>query len=342
MYPALARFLPLVGIFVIDQRQPITTTTRASYPVALLNKSARGSSGSMVSSSFIKLRTRSSVGFGTTTWISTYSSPRTPSRALGTPFSRSRSVVPLLVAGGMRMSERPSIVGTSIFAPRVASLILTGTFTCKSFPCRSKNGCGLTSTRKYKSPVGAPIVPALPLPGTRTRDPLATPAGMRTSMVSVRLTRPSPPHVLHMVRSLPVPPQRVHGTLKRILPAACWIVPVPPHVGQVCGEPTAPVPWQVSQVSRRVIEIFFTAPRTASQKSISLWYSRSPPGSCSTSISAPRPPRKNWLNRSRKLDPLVPPTLPGLPALELKSNPPKSKLTRASSGSLPGGGPPGW
>jgi hypothetical protein len=38
-------------------------------------------------------------------------------------------VLPLLVAGGIRTSARPSIVGTSIFAPSVASLTFTGTFT---------------------------------------------------------------------------------------------------------------------------------------------------------------------------------------------------------------------
>src|SRR4029453_6921638 len=115
---------------------------------AFENKSLRGSSGATVSSSFMMLRTRSSVGFGTITWISTYWSPRAPLRALGTPFSRSRSVLPLLVAGGMRTRDRPSIVGTSTFAPRVASLTVTGTLVYKSFPRRSKNGCGRTSTSK--------------------------------------------------------------------------------------------------------------------------------------------------------------------------------------------------
>src|SRR5258707_10160282 len=237
---------------------------------ALANKSLRGSAGATSSSSFISLRTRSSVGSGTTTWISTYWSPRSPFRALGTPFSFNRSVLPLFVPGGMRTSERPSIVGTSTFAPSDASATVTGTLVYKSFPRRSKNSCGRTTTRKYKSPGGAPIVPALPLPRTRTRPPFATPAGMRTSIDSIRRTRPSPLQVLQSVRSLPVPPHRVHGTLKRILPAACWIVPVPPHAAQVCGEPTAPVPWQVPQVSSRVIESFFTAPRTASQKPISI------------------------------------------------------------------------
>src|SRR6266852_2461098 len=230
------------------------------------------------------------------------------------------------------------MVGTSILAPSVASLTVTGTFVYKSLPRLSKYSWGLTTTRKYKSPAGAPIVPELPLPGTRTRPPFETPAGMRTSIVSDRRTRPSPPQVLHVVRSLPVPPHRVHGTLNRILPAACWIVPVPPHTGHVCGEPTAPVPWHVSQVSSRVIESFFTAPRTASQKSISIWYSRSPPASCSGSIPAlPRPPLKNWLKSSRKLEP--PPAAPEPPP---KSNPPKSKLTSCSPPCPPGPpGPPG-
>src|SRR5215472_11598459 len=191
------------------------------YTPALVNKSFRGSSGSIRSNSFIKLRTRSSVRFGTMTCTSTYWSPRVPFRALGTPFSRKRSVLPLLVPGGIFTKERPSIVGTSIFAPKVASLTVTGTLVYRSLPRRSKKGCGRTTTRKYKSPAGAPIVPAFPFPGTRTRPPLATPAGMRTSIVSVRRTRPSPPHVLQGVRNLPVPPQRLHGTLKRIFPAAC-------------------------------------------------------------------------------------------------------------------------
>src|SRR6266446_2037039 len=116
------------------------------------------------------------------------------------------------------------------------------------------------------------------------------------------------------------------------------MVPVPPQAVQDCGEPTAPVPWHVSQASSLVIESFFTAPRTASQKPISIWYSRSPPASCSGSMAAcPRPPLKNWLKRSRKLDP--PPAAPELPP---KSNPPKSKLTSGSPPCPPSPpGPPG-
>src|SRR5260370_41518260 len=114
------------------------------------------------------------------------------------------------------------------------------------------------------------MVPEFPFPGPRTPPPFATRGGIRTSMVSVRRTRPSPAHVGHMDRNLPVPPHRLHGTLNRILPAVCWIEPVPLHVGHVCGLPIAPVPRHVSQVSIRVICSLFTAPRTASHKSISI------------------------------------------------------------------------
>jgi len=54
------------------------------------------------------------------------------------------------------------------------------------------------------------------------------------------------------------------------------------------------------------------------------------PASLSGSMPAPRPPRKNWLNRSRKLVPPAPP----------KSNPPKSKCTPPASPES-GGAPPG-
>ena len=71
---------------------------------------------------------RSSRGMGTLTVISTISSPRTPSRvAEGTPFSRRRSFWPDCVPGGIFSRARPSIVGTSIFAPSAASVALTGT-----------------------------------------------------------------------------------------------------------------------------------------------------------------------------------------------------------------------
>src|ERR1035438_2755244 len=60
----------------------------------------------------------------------------------------------------------------------------------------------------YRSPGGAPIVPALPLPGTRRREPSRAPGGMRISTLSVWVMRPSPPQPGQALRSLPEPPQR--------------------------------------------------------------------------------------------------------------------------------------
>ena len=64
-------------------------------------------------------------------------------------------------------------------------------------------------------------------------------------------------------------------------PLVCVTCPVPPQTSQSCGAPTAPDPPQVAQVSRRVMVSFLTVPRTASQKLISIRYSRSEPGSLS-------------------------------------------------------------
>jgi len=81
-----------------------------------------------------------------------------PPRALAIPFSRSRSVLPQFVPGGILPASAVNR-GTSIFAPSVASLTVTGTFVYKSFPRRLEKWMRRTSTRKYKSPAGAPIVP---------------------------------------------------------------------------------------------------------------------------------------------------------------------------------------
>ena len=94
------------------------------------------------------------------------------------------------------------------------------------------------------------MVPAFPFPGTRSREPLRAPGGMRTSTVSVRVTRPSPPHVGQALRSLPVPPQRGQVRLNRMAPAIWVTLPVPLHWGQTTSPvPVDPVPWQVLQTS---------------------------------------------------------------------------------------------
>src|SRR5215467_12997590 len=94
------------------------------------HNSALGSCGFNFCSSCHSSRTRRSRASGTIILISTISSPRVPSRvAEGTPFSGSRSFWPLWVPGGTLSCDRPSIVGTSIFAPRAASDAATGTTT---------------------------------------------------------------------------------------------------------------------------------------------------------------------------------------------------------------------
>jgi len=71
------------------------------------------------------------------------------------------------------------------------------------------------------------MVPAFPFPGTRSREPLRAPGGMRISTVSVRVTRPSPPQVGHEFFSLPLPPQLGHVRLNRMAPAIWLTLPVP-------------------------------------------------------------------------------------------------------------------
>src|ERR1051326_7304716 len=96
----------------------------------LLHSSDRGSSGLSFCNSCHSSRAFKSRASGTTSLTSTISSPRCPSLvAEGTPFSRRRSFCPLCVPGGILSCERPSIVGTSIFAPSAASQASTGTVT---------------------------------------------------------------------------------------------------------------------------------------------------------------------------------------------------------------------
>src|ERR1039458_3880990 len=64
----------------------------------------------------------------TTTSTVTIWSPRCSGRpAFSTPRSRKRSFCPLCVPGGIFNCARPSMVGTSTFAPREASGTVTGT-----------------------------------------------------------------------------------------------------------------------------------------------------------------------------------------------------------------------
>src|SRR5689334_13135207 len=96
----------------------------------LPHKSARGSSACSLCNSCHSSRAFISWASGTIILISTISSPRLSVRvAEGTPFSRRRSFCPLCVPGGILSWDRPSMVGTSIFAPSADSHAATGTVT---------------------------------------------------------------------------------------------------------------------------------------------------------------------------------------------------------------------
>src|SRR5262249_41135304 len=76
--------------------------------------------------------------------------------------------------------------------------------------------------------------------------PFPTPAGTSTAIVSVWLTRPSPPQTLHGLRSvLPEPPQVGHvPTFTNWPKIDCWTWrtrPAPLHCGQVVS-PVPPLP----------------------------------------------------------------------------------------------------
>ena len=91
---------------------------------------------------------------------------------------------------GTFKSARPSMVGTSILAPRPASEIVTGTLISMLSPSRRKNGCGSTRIGDVEIARRSAVPAAFPLPATRRREPDCAPAGMRTSTVSL-LHQPS-------------------------------------------------------------------------------------------------------------------------------------------------------
>src|SRR5262252_8618932 len=103
----------------------------------------------------------------------------------------------------------------------------------------------------YRSPEGIPIVPALPLPATRRREPFCAPGGIRTSTDSGRSTRPSPWQVGQTLCNFPVPEQRGQVRLNFMEPAIWLTLPEPPHCGHVTEPPPGAVfaPWQVSHTS---------------------------------------------------------------------------------------------
>src|SRR5215467_8327055 len=94
-------------------------------------------------------------------------------------------------------------------------------------PMRLKKGCSATFTTTYRSPAGPPKRPASPLPGTRIRDPVLTPAGNVTSKLSVPAWRPPPPQTPQGLMNLPDPLQSAQVTANWRCPFERVVFPVP-------------------------------------------------------------------------------------------------------------------
>src|SRR5581483_7780933 len=119
----------------------------------------------------------------------------------------------------------------------------------------------------YRSPGGAPSRPPSPLPGMRTREPVSTPAGIRTLTFSVFGSTPLPLHNEHGGRRLPLPPQSGHSWLNRRRPPARCTWPEPLHVVQVTTDPpVSPAPCQREHCSDRFTVMLVVRPVIASSK----------------------------------------------------------------------------
>src|ERR1043165_3301179 len=158
----------------------------------------------------------------------------------------------------------------------------------------------------------------------RTREPVSTPAGMRTFTVSVFGVTPLPLHNEHGERLRPVPPQSAHSCAKRSRPPARCTCPVPLHVEQTTtGPPISPAPLQRVHCSERFTVMFVVNPLIASSnerlKGISIC---APLCGCGRggSFSFAAPPPNKSAKMSRKLLP-PPPEEVELPP---QSNPVKS------------------
>ena len=113
-----------------------------SCPLAHRNRSLRRSEGSNVESDSTARFASSSRWRGTRISSAMSRSPRAPPFGSAMPLPRSRKVRPLSVPGGTVTRARPSSVGTSIVAPRMASRPGRGALTWRSRPSRRKTGWG--------------------------------------------------------------------------------------------------------------------------------------------------------------------------------------------------------
>jgi hypothetical protein len=117
------------------------------------------------------------------------------------------------------------------------------------------------------------LPPVSPSPRSFSREPVSTPAGMRTFRVWVRRSVPDPRHSVHgFVITVPCPLQVPHVLAMAKNP--CWkrIWPEPRHCWQVAARVPgcAPLPLQVAHGTCRGMESVFSHPRAASSKDAEL------------------------------------------------------------------------
>src|SRR5690606_7211681 len=150
------------------------------HPRAFAMSSSRGfSAGSNAANSSSFFFASPERWLGTT--MCTVASRSPVDFAVATPRPFTRSTRPLGVPGATRKrTGAPSSVGTSIVAPRAASVKVTGTSTRRLAPSRSNTGCGRTAIVSTRSPGSPPSGLGCPLPRSLIFWPSLTPAGIFT------------------------------------------------------------------------------------------------------------------------------------------------------------------
>mmetsp|Transcript_4507 Transcript_4507/g.7468 ORF Transcript_4507/g.7468 Transcript_4507/m.7468 type:complete len:206 (-) Transcript_4507:428-1045(-) len=153
-----------------------------------------------------------------------------------------------------------------------------------SMPSRRKRGSPVTLRKTYRSPDGPPFGPESPSPRTRSRLPSSTPGGIVIVICLLFFCTPFPSHVpQYFSTTVPVPPQvgqRACCCMRpRMVLTVCVTTPRPPHVLHVFTDApgATPEPVHVPHVSRCVMRIFLLPPNSAVEKSISRSKRRSSP-----------------------------------------------------------------
>src|SRR5450759_1343604 len=184
------------------------------------------------------------------------------------------------------------------------------------------------------SPLGPPRCTTLPTPRIVLYWPIATPAGIRTSISFSPLIRPSPLHFLQGDEiTVPSPEQLEHGATLTTWPkkerCARCTSPLPRHVAHVTGDDpgSAPLPSHRSHGSSRRVVTVFSEPLAASNNVIGIAILMSvpergpdprPPAPPNRSPNPPSPPRSRMKmfsasERSTWWNPAAPPRNPASP-----------------------------